>query len=170
MGWPLGHRRCDEHAITSSHLARTPSIPPPPRPPMTLDSLVAWVEDVPDLALRWSKVLPRTDSSYVWSQATRRGTILLPQALESCPRECKCTLAHEIGHHFTLRVCNGYPWHRSMALARNESLARRIAVALLVPGDRVQRLSSARLVDDLCDEWDVMPDVVEMVMWMVGAQ
>lgn len=132
-----------------------PSVPPPPRPPVSLEALVKWVESVPDLDVHWTTHEPRNGGSYAWSSAAQRGVILLSSALEAHPRECKTILAHEVGHHFTLRGRCGDARDRSLADARNECQACRIAARLLVPAG-----CQAPDLLDLCEECDVLPEAV----------
>lgn len=132
-----------------------PGVPAPPPPPVSLSALVAWVETLPDLVLLWTTPLPASGSSYLWSELTPCASILLSSALEAHPRECKTILAHEVGHHFTLRGSFGDAQDRSLADGRNECQACRIAARLLVPaGCRAQDIR------DLCEEYDVLAETV----------
>lgn len=163
MGWsPLSTRSMDPATVPVSQPSApgafpsgwlAPSVPAPPRPPVSLEALVEWVERLPDLDLRWTTHDSRTGGSYAWSTASGRGVILLSSALEAHPRECKSILAHEVGHHFTLRGSFGAARDRSLAGSRNECHACRVAARLLVPAG-----CQAPDLLDLCEECDVLPE------------
>ena len=132
-----------------------PSVPAPPPPPVSLSALIAWIDTLPDLELRWTSTLPAPACSYRWSVASAGGTIVMPSSLEAHPRECKTILAHEVGHHFTLRGCFGDPREQTLTSGRNECQACRVACGLLLPAG-----CDAQDVRDLCEECDVLPETV----------
>ena len=137
-----------------------PRVPPPPSAPVSLEALVKWVETLPDLVLRWTTCEPGLGGSYTWIPVVGHGLILLSSALEARPRECKSILAHEVGHHFTLRGSLGDARDRSLAGSRNECQACRIAARLLIPaGCRAQDIR------DLCEDCEILPETVTAAAW-----
>ena len=159
---PLSEQQ--NHAHTRfSRVWLPPDVPAPPPPPVSLSALVEWIETLPDLVLQWTSDLPHSGCSYVWSVSTSCGTILLPSTLEAHPRECKCILAHEVGHHFTLRGRFGDPRDRLLASSRNECQACRVASGLLIPtGWRDED------IQDVCEECDVLPETVTAAVCALG--